>query len=62
MKYIDIITTDIFEKSGVFSLKVKRRDIMTKKDTSKLISKLFVIIFILLILVVILSIKVIIKI
>ena len=56
----------MFEKSDVFlqsyletSNGQKEDDIMTKKDTSKLISKLFVIIFILLVLVVILSTKVI---
>ena len=56
----------MFEKSDVFlqtcigtSNDQKEDDIMTKKDTSKLISKLFVIIFILLVLVVILGTKVI---
>ena len=56
----------MFEKSDVFlqshrksNMSKKEDDIMTKKDTSKLISRLFVIIFILLVLVVILGTKVI---
>ena len=56
----------MFEKSDVFlqscietSNELKEDDIMTKKDTGKLISKLFVIIFVLLVLVIILGTKVI---